>query len=254
MRRRSIGTCTGRQRASSQPTIPSAPPPANLATTTTDHGITVPYIVRIERGTLNRGIHEIAVLFDPNAPWTPWAGQPQWNRKLVIQYGAGTSQQYRQGTPESVLSNEALSAGFAVANSSMLVNGQHSNFVTAAETTMMLKEHFIESYGEIRYTIGEGSSGGALLQHLIGDAYPGLLDGLRPTQRLGGFDRRCLSRVRRQRRSPAGAQRFFAHLFGERAHRHRWMGPGQCKRLQHRERQAGRLQPSRRRHKLRGCR
>ena len=161
---------------------PSAPPPANLATTTTDQGITVPYIVRIERGTLNRGIHDVAVLFDPTKPFAPWAPQPQWNRKLVVQYGAGTSQQYRQNGPESALNNEALSAGFAVVSSSMLVNGQHSNFVTAAETTMMLKEHIIEAYGEIRYTIGQGSSGGALLQHLIGDAYPGLLDGLRPTQ------------------------------------------------------------------------
>ena len=126
---------------------PAAPPPANLATTTTDEGITVPYIVRIERGTMNRGLHEIAVLFDPAQPWTAWAPQPQWNQKLVMQYGAGTSQQWRQGTTESVLNHEALSRGFMVAGSTMLVNGQHSNFVTAAETTMMLKEHIIENYG-----------------------------------------------------------------------------------------------------------
>lgn len=158
------------------------PPPANIATTTTDHGFTVPYIVRIERGTMNRGIHEVAVLFDPAQPWTAWGRQPQWNRKVVMQYGAGTSQQYRQGTPGSVLNNEALSAGYMVATSSMLINGQHSNFVTAAETTMMLKERIVEQYGEIRYTIGQGNSGGALLQHLISDSYPGLIDGLRPTQ------------------------------------------------------------------------
>ncbi|MET0984756.1 MAG: DUF6351 family protein [Steroidobacteraceae bacterium] len=160
---------------------PSAPPPANLATTTTDEGITVPYIVRIERGTMNRGLHEIAVLFDPAQPWAAWAPQPQWNQKLVMQYGAGTSQQWRQGTTESVLNHEALSRGFMVAGSSMLVNGQHSNFITAAETTMMLKERIIENYGLIRYTIGQGDSGGALLQHLIADSYPGMLQGLRPT-------------------------------------------------------------------------
>mgnify|MGYP003694656265 CR=1 FL=1 len=34
-------------------------------------GVTVPYIVRVERGTLNRGIYDIAVLFDPTKPaWT----------------------------------------------------------------------------------------------------------------------------------------------------------------------------------------
>jgi hypothetical protein len=164
------------------PYDPANPPSAaNIAMTTTDQGVTMPYIVRIERGTMNRGIHEIAVLFDPASGWTPFSPQPQWNGKLVMHYGGGTSQQYRQGTPESVLNHEALSAGFMFATSSMLVNGQHANFVTAAETTMMLKEHLTERYGLIRYTIGTGSSGGALLQHLLADSYPGLLDGLRPT-------------------------------------------------------------------------
>lgn len=161
---------------------PASPPPvANIATTTTDHGVTVPYIVRVERGTMNRGIHEIAVLFDPAQPWTAFARQPQWNRKVVMTYGAGTSQSYRQSTPESVLDNAALAAGYIVVGSSMMINRLHANFVSTAETTMMLKERIVEQYGEIRYTIGQGSSGGALLQHLVADNYPGLLDGLRPT-------------------------------------------------------------------------
>lgn len=163
---------------------PAGPTPANLASTTNDQGVTVPYIVRIERGTANRGLHEIAVLADPTKPWTPWdpASQQGWNRKLLVLFGGGTSQQYRQGTPDSVMNHEALSAGFAVMSSSMLVHGQHANFVTAAETVMMLKERITEQYGPIRYTIGQGSSGGAIFQHNIADSYPGLLDGLRPTQ------------------------------------------------------------------------
>src|SRR5439155_5415651 len=45
--------------------------PADLATTTTTAGLTVPYVVRVERGTLNRGIYDIAVLFHPtqSQPW-----------------------------------------------------------------------------------------------------------------------------------------------------------------------------------------
>jgi hypothetical protein len=42
--------------------------PGDLATTTTDAGLAVPYIVRVERGTMNRGIYDIAVLFDPASP------------------------------------------------------------------------------------------------------------------------------------------------------------------------------------------
>jgi hypothetical protein len=49
-----------------------------------------------------------------------------------------------------------------------------------AETLMMVKEHFIETYGLIRYTIGEGCSGGSIQQHSITDQYPGLIDGLLP--------------------------------------------------------------------------
>ena len=160
----------------------SAPIPADAATVETSTGGTRPYIVRVERGTMNRGIHELAVIFDPTQPWTPWSPQPEWGRKLLLKYGGGTGQVYRQGNPVAVLDDDALRRGFVVASSSMLVNGLHANFVTAAETSLMLKEHVIETYGELRYTIGEGGSGGALLQYLIADAYPGILDGLRPTQ------------------------------------------------------------------------
>jgi hypothetical protein len=45
---------------------------------------------------------------------------------------------------------------------------------------MMLKEHVVETYGPIRYTIGAGSSGGSVQQHIIAGAYPGLLDGVQP--------------------------------------------------------------------------
>jgi hypothetical protein len=160
----------------------AAPYPDDIVSTTTSEGVVVPYIVRIERGTLNRGIHEIAVLFEPGRSWAPWEPQPQWNRKLVIHFGWGTGQVYRQGIPmpAPATDHEALSRGYLVVSSSMLSNGQHSNFVTAAETAMMLKEHVIDTYGPVRYTIGRGASGGALLQHLIADNYPGLLDGLLP--------------------------------------------------------------------------
>jgi hypothetical protein len=46
---------------------------------------------------------------------------------------------------------------------------------------MMVKERFIEGYGVPRYTIGFGSSGGSMQQHLIAQNYPGLLDGIQPS-------------------------------------------------------------------------
>ena len=98
-------TTPGCSTALPDPSPPAAPPanncfkpytpgttPADLATTTTTHGLTVPYIVRVERGTMNRGIYDIAVLFDPAKPWTALAPQAQWNGKVVYTFGASTGQ------------------------------------------------------------------------------------------------------------------------------------------------------------------
>ena len=45
----------------------------------------------------------------------------------------------------------------------------------------MTKEHLIESYGTLRYTIGTGCSGGSLAQQWIANAYPGVYQGILPT-------------------------------------------------------------------------
>ena len=79
----------------------------------------------------------------------------------------------------------ALSRGFMVATSSMNVLGNNCNTVTSAESAMMLKERIAERYGSIRYTIGTGCSGGSIGQHTVANAYPGLVDGIRPLERYG---------------------------------------------------------------------
>ncbi|MEW9150085.1 DUF6351 family protein [Acinetobacter indicus] len=46
---------------------PAQPPASqNIATTTTDEGLTVPFIVREEVGYQNRDEYRFAVLYDPN--------------------------------------------------------------------------------------------------------------------------------------------------------------------------------------------
>ena len=45
----------------------------------------------------------------------------------------------------------------------------------------MAKEHLIERYGQLRYTIGTGCSGGSLAQQWIANAYPGIYQGILPT-------------------------------------------------------------------------
>ena len=155
-------------------------PPEDVATTTTDQGKTVPYIVRVEHGTQNRGLYALAVLADPKKPWEPWAPQPAWNHKLLVPFGASTSMHHSQDPPSNVMDDKALSRGFMVANSGLNVQGSNANANVSAEALMMLKEHIGERYGSIRYTIGTGCSGGGLQQYMVSSMYPGLLDGIQP--------------------------------------------------------------------------
>ena len=158
--------------------------PADLATTTTTAGVTVPYIVRVERGTLNRGIYDIAVLFDPISatPWTALTPQPQWNGKVVYTFGALTGQPRLQFRSEQNWADDAaLSRGFMVVDNSLTDSLFNSNRVLNAETLMMMKEHIVDTYGEIKYTLGNGCSGGSIQQNTAASIFPGLLDGIQPS-------------------------------------------------------------------------
>lgn len=157
-----------------------ANPPGDVDSTLTDAGVAVPYIVRRERGALDRGIYAIAVLAPPGEPIAPWQPPRAWNRKLFIPFGGGAAPSHFQGNPGNVLNDFALSRGFAVATTSLDTFGNNTNSVVSAEAVMMLKEHIVESLGPIRYTLSNGVSGGAMQQHLITNAYPGLLDGIMP--------------------------------------------------------------------------
>jgi len=158
--------------------------PADAATTRTSSGMTVPFVVRLETGTVNRAIYQSAVLVDPAAPEPdPWSPPAPWNGRLVYTYGGGCEAGFFQGTSTGgVLRADMLGAGYAVASSTLNVNAQGGcNDPLSAETTMMVKERFAERHGVPIHTIGNGGSGGAMQQLLIAGAYPGILDGILPT-------------------------------------------------------------------------
>ena len=155
--------------------------PADLAQTTTIDGRTVDYVVRLERGTIDRAVYEIAALHDPAAPPSPFTAEPGWNERLVYTFGGGCNVGYHQGVGSGgVLNDLFLSRGYAVASSSLNVYDNNCSEVISAEVALMVKEHFVETYGAPRYTIGWGGSGGAIQQHLIANNYPGILDGILP--------------------------------------------------------------------------
>ena len=157
---------------------PGQHPADDHTETTTLDGHTVPFIVRVETGTVNRAVYETAMLHDPRDPapdpWTPSRG---WNRKLVYTHGGGCrSGWHQQGTRTGgVLREGLLEDGFAVTSASLNVFAQNCNDLLASETHMMVRERFVERYGPPTYTIGTGGSGGSYQSHQTADNLPGRL-------------------------------------------------------------------------------
>jgi hypothetical protein len=166
---KSTAPVTGRGQSAFKPLSDPKSRPADLAEATVN-GVKVPYIVRLETGTINRAVYQIAMI------------DAAWNRRLIYTFGGSCMAGYVQGTSSGGVMNDLhLSQGYAVASSSLNVFGNNCNGVLSAETLMMVKEHFIETYGVPKHTIGWGGSGGAMAQYEIAQNYPGLLDGILPT-------------------------------------------------------------------------
>ena len=164
-------------------TYDPANPPADgdIADFTNDRGDTVKSIIVVERGSVDRGIYDLVTFYDPTQPNTPQARQRGWNGKLLWSFGAASGpRRFEQPPGVSVFNATALSRGFMVASGSLTDHDTNSNDTLAAEFLMMVKERIAEHYGEIRYTIGTGCSGGSILQYNIAAAYPGLLNGIQP--------------------------------------------------------------------------
>lgn len=160
--------------------LPDGELPDDVATTITSEGDEVPYIVRIERGTINRAVYEIAFLHEPGTPLPdPWTSADGWNDRLVYTFGGACGIGHTQATSTGgVMNDTLLSRGYAVASSTFNVFANNCNDVTSAETAMMVKEHFAINHGAPLFTMGSGGSAGTMQQLLIANAYPGILDGV----------------------------------------------------------------------------
>ena len=166
-----------------QPYDPASPA-ADVARTTTDGGVTVPFIVRVETGYLDRDQYRIATLFQPGKAWTGTSPQEQFNHKLLVTHGAACGVHHETADAPGVTrgaAETALGRGYATMSHALDNTGHNCNLVTEAEALVMTKEHLVERYGTLRYTIGTGCSGGSLAQQWIANAYPGVYQGILPT-------------------------------------------------------------------------
>jgi len=148
--------------------------PTDVATTTTTAGVTVHFVVRVETGTLNRGIYQNSILFDPTSDPAPSPFSPPkgWNRRLIGVHGSGCpGGWYIQGPVEgeSVLVPARLGEGYAMFTNTLNHPTNSCNPFLAGETTIMNKEHFIKTFGVPEFTVSTGGSGGAYTSEQVAD-------------------------------------------------------------------------------------
>ena len=166
--------------------------PADVASTTITTGRTVPFVVRVETATIDRGIYQSTVLFDPTSDAQPsWRTPPRgWNRRLIAVQGAGCpGGWYFQGAvggsmarpgmvDASLYSLARLGEGYALYGNTLQNASQNCNAVLEGEAAMMGKEHFIKTFGAPDLTVSVGCSGGSYGSSQPADALPGLYDGI----------------------------------------------------------------------------
>ncbi len=135
-------TTTGPPTRPGRPFDPAAPRPADMTQTTTSDGDTVDFVIRWERGTINRFIYTIAVL-DPTASGP--SSLPNWNRKLIYYFGGGVAIGHYQGSNNQGESRYVygLGQGYAIAWSTGTKTNTHYNLVLGGETALMVKSRFV---------------------------------------------------------------------------------------------------------------
>jgi hypothetical protein len=145
-------------------------------------GEALPFVVLVERGTINRYIYAIAMLTTPDLH--PEAHLTLWNKRLLYQFrgGVGIGKKQGRGSVSTATRDAmgALAAGYAVAFSTGTYTSTHYDMLRAGHTAAMVKAQFEAAYGKPEFTIGIGGSGGAVQQYLAAQNHPGLLDGLIP--------------------------------------------------------------------------
>ncbi len=180
--------------------------PSDMQMTVTSEGESVPFIVRMESATINRGIARIGVLDDPvarNVQGGSLPFDPHWNKRVYYIFGESCGVGYDQGrndvnyvlgpppAPNTLSADRALinfvggaerlGRGDIVVHSTLSAFGVHCNPFVSVETTMMIKEHITEQYGLVEQFIGSNGSGAALQQYNAANNAPGLLTAAMPT-------------------------------------------------------------------------
>ena len=138
-------------------------------------------IIRLETGTINRYMYAMLMpsshkdqLMSPDLS--------KWNGKLIYYFRGGIGVGFTQGVLRmGHLSKDMrafLEKGYAVIFSTANETANGYNVWMQEDTALRLKKNFVARYGEPKFTIGYGGSGGGLQQYLLTQNNPGaIIDG-----------------------------------------------------------------------------
>ena len=143
------------------------------------NGKTLPFILRVEVGTINR--HPYLLLVPRGVDETlDTPNGAHWNRKLIYQFRGGVGIGKRQGrlNIDTILKRrqQQLAQGYAVIHSTANQTSNHYNLWLAEDTALRVKRQFTSLYGIPLYTVGIGGSGGGLQQYVLGQNNPDIID------------------------------------------------------------------------------
>ncbi len=144
------------------------------------------YIVRVERGVINRFIYMIAVLEDVVAHKTP--ALSGYGNKALYYFDGGSGLGHTQASnsalayinePSRMIKDiDILGLGYAVLYSTGTATSTHYNLNLGLKTAQMVKDQFTAEFGKPDLTLGLGGSGGAIQGLIYGEKDPSLLNGL----------------------------------------------------------------------------
>ncbi len=184
---------TGSDFAAFDPATQFITPPVNMQKVRIG-GADLPFVVRVEAGTINRFAYSVAMLapFAESTATTADLNNTAWNKKAIYWMRGGVGVGHQQGKAmwfgglwgeEKPVMPKLLEQGYAVISSSGNETGVHYNLRLGEETAVMVKEHFVQTYGKPQYTVAMGISGGAVQQYAFGQNRPkGLFDAGVPIQ------------------------------------------------------------------------
>ncbi len=140
----------------------------------------IDFIVRAEIGTINRHIYILYALKGTDEKISEPVTD-NWNGRLIYQFRGGVGIGKRQGKfniQKLIKRREAeLAKGYAIAHSTANQTSNHYNIWLSEDTALRVKKQFVSQYGEAKYTLGMGGSGGAIQQYLLAQNNSEILDG-----------------------------------------------------------------------------